>query len=971
MTVVRGFARIRVVCAWVWLCAILLAATAAAQDAGALKTRARELYKQGDYPAAVTAFERAVAAAEQAYGPDAQQTDIVVNEYAMALYKQGRLLDAATNYRRVLKNTERRNGPRDSEVGTCLNNLAAVYDEAGDFTEAEALYRRSYEIQVAAYGPASPELGTILNNLGTVYWNQGDGSRALAMYRQALAAYEKQVPRDERQIANVTHNMANATSDLGQFEEAAKLFERALAMRTKLLGPDHPSVATTLNSMAYPLKAQQKFAEAEQAYRQALASREKRLGPNHPAVATSHNNIGWLYFDQGKYAEAEALHRQALKSREATSGPDSLDVAASLHSLATALREQGQDERAEELWRKALAIRQAKLGAAHPQLAETHGQLGVLHAKREQWDAAVADFDEVRRIARKHIGSVLAEMTEAEQLSYLKITDEKALHTALSLALKRRDDPAVVARSAEWLINAKGVAQQALAQRSLAERDGRDPALAPLIEPLKEIRRELLVLERAAPAAKGDEQRLRRIAELREQETIAATKLAEATGRAGLDARWVELGEVRKNLPEGTWLIDIVRFGVRNFAPPSHAERWQPARYAAWIIPPADKGDVQLVDLGDAERIDAAIRAVREALVKSPMVLKEKGEVDAVAELDPILDALGQLVLKPVVALVDGGDRLVISPDSNLWLVPWSALPVAENTYALEKFVIGYATSSRDVLASAAKGSDGTPLIYADPDYDLGVDAYVAAIRALFQGSLPQTRSVRSRAELSSVLRLPGTAAEAQAIAPKVEGVAGAKPQLYMGQYALEAALKGSQRPRLMVVSTHGFFQADQPTPEAEDESNRAPKGGKLENPLLRCGLLLAGCNDRTLATRTDTDDGVLTGLEISGIDLRGTDLVVLSACETGLGEVRSGEGVAGLRQAFQISGARAVVSTLWSIPDRDSTLIVNEFFTGLEAGKGKADALRDAQRKRMESRRARNGAAHPFYWGAWTVTGG
>jgi len=941
-----------------------------AQDANTLKEQGRALYKSGKYFEAASKFELAVNAATRTYGANAQPTDIIVNELAMSYYQLGKLNEAARNYRRVLQNTEARSGKTNPEVATCLNNLAAVYDDAGDFAQAEALYRRSYQIQVAAYGPNSPYLATTLNNLASVIAGQGDDTRALELYRQALAAAQKANPRDDKLTAMIIHNTANSQSGLGQFDEALKLFQQALALRIATLGPDHPSVATTLNSMAYPLKLQKKYDEAEKVYRQALAQREKRLGPDHPAVATSLNNIAWLYFDQGRYADAEQLHQQALAIREKKLGPDHPDVAASLHSLATALRELNRDAEAEAAWLRSLKIRQAKLGAAHPQLAETWGQLGVLHAKQKKYDAAAEAFDQVRRLARAHSGSILPEMTETEQLTYIKQVDERALHEALSLALLRKDDVKIVELGAEWLLNAKGVAQQALAQRAINERDRKDPALATASEKLQTLRRELLMLQRTPATQNDNQERLKRIADLQAQELQATAALAAATGRPILDARWIGLAEIRRQLPVGTCLVDIAQFRVRNFNPAAHADRWQAERYVAWVIPPAGQGEVKLIDLGPAAEIESLVQQARESLLKSKDSIVMNGEAAAERELQQTLQGLAKQILVPLLPQLTNVKKLCLCPDSSLWLVPWSALPLENAQYAIERFELSYVVSARSLLATKNPGSNGVPLVYADPDYNLGVDESLKSLRAIYGGNLPRTQSVRSKIPLGAAERLPGTAVEAQLIAPKLADYAGTKPQVFLGEYALEGAIKGSVRPKVVVISTHGFFYEAPRSKNADDDSGLARQREQFENPLLLCGLLMAGCNVKALAAREDTDDGVLTGMEIGGIDLRGTELVVLSACETGLGKVRNGEGVAGLRHAFQISGARTVISTLWQIPDRDSALIVDAFFSFLAGGQTKAEALRNAQLKRITARREKNGAAHPFFWAAWTITG-
>jgi CHAT domain-containing protein len=268
-------------------------------------------------------------------------------------------------------------------------------------------------------------------------------------------------------------------------------------------------------------------------------------------------------------------------------------------------------------------------------------------------------------------------------------------------------------------------------------------------------------------------------------------------------------------------------------------------------------------------------------------------------------------------------------------------------------------------------------LVLADPDFDL--------VPRRDRGVTLQVRGLLPEEGLPRFTRLPGTAVEARAIAPLLERLSKDKAEVRTGKEALEQAFKAARRPRVVVLSTHGYFledQADVAAPRGSDFASRGlklvasdlppPRGQAvkaLENPLLRCGLALAGANQRDKAPE-GAEDGILTGLEIVGTDLRCTELVVLSACETGLGQVRNGEGVAGLRQAFQLAGAQAVVATLWQIPDKETTQLMKAFFQNLAQKKGKAEALRLAQLEMIKQWRKKHQAAHPFYWAAFTLTG-
>jgi CHAT domain-containing protein/tetratricopeptide (TPR) repeat protein len=936
------------------------------------------LYRdQSQYAKAEPLLRRSLQIREARLGKDHPDVADSLNNLALVYQAQGQYAKAEPLLQRSLAISEASFGKDHPDVATSLNNLAALYNELGQYAKAEPLFKRSLAISEARLGKDHLRVAASLNNLAMLYKAQGQYARAEPLLQRSLAISEARLGKDRLRVAGRLNNLALLYQAQGQYAKAEPLLRHCLTIFEARLGKDHPDVAGRLNNLAGLYRAQGQYARAEPLLQRSLTIYEARLGKNHPDVANCLHNLAVLYNELGQYAKAEPLFKRSLAISEARLGKDHLHVAGSLNNLAYLYQDQGQYARAEPLYRRSLAIYEARLGKDHPDVANCLNNLARLYGSQGDWGEAAQTFDKARRGVRQHLHQVLPALSPQEQLTFLHTRVQGPLHAALSLALRRRADPGLAEHAAAWLLNSKALTQQALAGPLLLARAGAQPQLTALHAQLLDVRQRLARLTLATPRPGQEERRRQLLDDLARQERRLARELGRKSSEQLADLGWVELAAVRQALPSDAVLIDIARVDVLDFRAKGREPRWQAARYAAWVIPPQGKGKVCLVDLGEADAIETAVQAVRQQLADAPQTLAGQNEAVVEQHLRRTLTVLARQVLRPLAGHVGKTKHWIVSPDAALWLVPWTALPLADGSYAIEKHRISYVVSGRDLVRSQPTAPPSPPLVLADPDFDLeptraGRGAESAEV----------SRGLLSAEALPRFKRLAGTAVEARAIAPLLKRYAEAQLMVRTGQQALEGVFKAARRPRVLVLSTHGFFLEDQDHALVPPTSIRGitiapgkrprPRGKKvqvLENPLLRCGLALAGANQRDRAPE-GAEDGILTGLEIVGCDLRGTELVVLSACDTGLGRVNVGEGVACLRQAFQLAGAQAVVATLWQIPDTETAELMKAFFTHLAAKKGKAEALRQAQLLVIKQRRARGKAAHPFFWAAFTLTG-
>ncbi|HEU4411142.1 MAG TPA: tetratricopeptide repeat protein [Polyangiaceae bacterium] len=903
-------------------------------EAQRLNEEAKRLQGEGAYARAVPLAERALALRERVLGPN--HPDVANSLHILAeLYRaQGAYTKAEPLHLRALAILEKALGPEHPLVAASLNNLAGLYWAQGAYEKAELLVERALRLREKALGPDHPSVAGSLNGLALLYKDQGAYEKAEPHYLRALRISEKALGPEHPDVAKSLNNLAELYRAQGAYEKAEPLHLRALRIKEKALGPEHPLVASSLNNLAVLYWTQGAYAKAEPLFERAVRLWEKALGPKHPSVAGSLGNLAMLYKAQGAYGKAEPLYQQALRIKERALGPDHPEVATSLHNLAELYQAQGAYEKAEPLYQRALRLFEKALGPEHPLVAESLSGLAGLYQAQGQRRLALAHITRAEAVRERRLGAELAALPEARKRLLLQTLRSEAQRTTSFHAHDAPADAEALRLGLTVALRRKGRVLDELAGERAALRRGLTPALRAELDRLLAKQAELVALrdaarpERAEAARALDEEVDRREAELSRKSAAFRTQTAPVT-----------IERVQAALPEDAALVEVVRH--QRFDPKDALRPWKEAHYAAYLL--RRRGPPRWVPLGEAEPIERAVRAARRALTERAGDGLGRPTVPA-SEARAALRALDALVLAPVRQALGEVPHLLVSPDGALHTVPFEALVDERGRYLLERSLVTYLGSGRDLLRMGEQlPARSGPLVLAAPDYGPGREPFAP---------------------------LRGAAAEAEAVRQLFP-----EARVLPGPAATREALVGARGPRFVLLSTHGFLQ--RPALSAQPAASAPPllpppppergtvlrsalpaEGGDPERALERAGLALAGANVRP--------EGLVSGRDLAGLDLGGTRLVVLSACETGLGQLQDGEGVYGLRRALAIAGAEAQVTSLWSVNDAATGALMGAYFGALRDGVGRSEALRRAQLGLLRQGRYQ----HPSYWAAFVPAG-
>ena len=902
--------------------------------------------------------------------------------YAACLSNLGLLLTIEGNPRGARLLVERALAIREAtlpsghpDVATSLITVALALQAGNAPAAASGMLDRALAIQEAAFGPGHREVATTLVLVARAALARAELPAAGRLLDRALGIFEAADPRSY-EVAACLRELGAVRHQQGDFRAARPLLERSVALHEKLLGRHHPEVAGALLTLATLLEAQNDLPTARRLIERALAINEAAFGARGAAVAPSHNNLANVILAQGDLPGARWHLERAIEINEAVLGPRHPTVAQNLSNLAFVLAKQGDPERARRLYERALGILEAALGPRHPLVAQLlnnlglllggHGDLRAAHTLHTRaleireavlgpsspaveeslinlgWlrlmtgetDAARAFLARALAIRSARLDAILGTTSEREKVAAVRARQDPAL----MLEVARRQGAGGAALALQVVLEWKGRAFEVLAAQRAALGRAPGPDAQERFSALRKAREELasLALREVELHRPAERERALEAARLRVEGFERELAVLSSRFAAERHVRRPGSAEVCARLPRSSALVELVVF-----------PRWtryyyqQSSSHLMALVLRAGSCAPRLVDIGPAGPVERAVLGWR------AMLAAQTRSVDATAEAEQALRkraaAVAALVWRPLEPVLRGVERLYVAPDGPLHAFPFGALPGRKHPYLVEERTIATLTSGRDLLRPGAEGGEGA-LVLGRPDYDVGASVASASDSALRSATGDCLDLARTRWP-----GLPDTAEEAALVAERTPGTITLSGAVASRGSFLELA----PGRRVLHLATHGYF--------VSSACHRGDKG--LRNPLLFAGLALAGAN-------TQGDQGYLTALDVSGMDLSAAELVVLSACETGLGEVQSGEGVFGLQRAFLLAGAQNLVLSLFKVPSAETVSLMSRFYAERARGADAAAALRQAQLAQLAMLRKAGRSTHPLYWAGFVAVG-
>jgi CHAT domain-containing protein/Tfp pilus assembly protein PilF len=881
-------------------------------------------FQDGTYLKGILVAEQALKIRKQYLGDRHPDVATSLHNLALLCEKEGQYEKSEDLYLQALKIQKFTLGDRHILIATSLSNLAGLYESLGQHEKSEDLYLQALEMQRSLLGNSHRDIASSLNNLAGLYDSMEYHEKSEDLYLQALEMQRSLFGNSHRDIASSLNNLAALYRNQGRFEKAESFYIQALEMRKSLLGDRHPDVATSLNNLAelYWYWRKDGYKKAETSSLQALSIYKSIYGEKHLLVALTLNNLAESYISQERYTEAENYARKSLEIRKDILGDQHPDIATNLNNLAGLYLAQGKYAEAENLYFQALNLLKSFFGDRHPKISATINNLAALYTGQGKYEKAINYLEQGMQLEEKKLVANLAIGAEEQKRDYLTKFNGTT-NSSISLHLQHvSTNSKAINLAFTNILRRKGRILGTLTNNLSQIRQNLTPPDQAQLDEFSSTQTQLATLYHKGLRNLSSNKDRARITELEQKSTQLSEALSRRSAAFQTAIKPITSETIQQQIPTDTVLIEFIQYQPFNPNAKSQ-ERWGNPRYAAYLL--THSGILKAIDLGP-------VQPINDILISHRQHLQDLGT--PIPQLKASASKLDALLMQPIRQHLGNVRNLLLSPESTLNLLPFDTLVDENNNYLIETHNITYLASGRDLQRLTTQEPNNNPsLILADPYF--GKPGTLAA-------STSTTRLTDLTKQTYSPLQ--GTRPEAISIATLFN----TQPRL--GSDATEATIKQTKSPKILHIATHGFFL---PTPETAKT-----------NPLLNSGLVLAGVQ---VGKSGGTEDGILTALEVSNLNLSGTKLVTLSACDTGLGTISNGEGIYGLRRALTIAGAESQVISLWKVAD-DATkdLMINYYSRLKKGGEGRSIALHNAQRHMLNSEKY----SHPYYWAAFIPSG-
>lgn len=820
------------------------------------------------------------------------------------------------------------------QITTLQNNLGELYRTTGDYKRAEPALLEA----VNMCPENSLAIATSLNNLALVQKALGKYAESEKSYKKAIEAYKFLNRTHHPDYTNPLNNLGELYRTMGRSEEAIKAFKEVIVIRKSLLGTDHPNYANALNNLALVEFSLLKLEDAEKHLTECKEIYKKVLGEKHRFYANALNNLASVYNAKGEFEKAEETYLECLKLAKETVGEDSDKYGLYLGGLAGTYRRMKEHDKAIELMLRSMEILKKKLGENHYDPVETEYILA--EAYREKGDFKQAEKHYLNSIKgylfliEKYFPS-LSEKEKTEFYYTVNIAFEtyNSFVIQMKTEFPKEDHDLLVSRMYDNQLIIKSLLLKETGNVKIRIAASGDIKLQKDYQELVKMREAIVQQYRLSAddlvEIGIDLPKMEKEANELEQKITAASNISvkkDETARSWKD--------VQLKLKTDECAVEIVRTSY--FANGYFNDS---VYYTALIIDKTCKAP-KFVFIKNGNELENKMHANYAESIKA----KKRDDLSYNIFWRPLKDAAGN------------AKKIYFSPDGAYQLLNLYTLRNPEtNKYLIEETEIVLLTNSQDLLQTAVANISNTAEIFSYPDYDLVAGPSEAK----------QNESL-SRYGFTNLQELPGTRIEADSIR-KILNAKNWKVNEHLQGQATEDAIKKIQGPQVLHIATHGFFLKD--VDESASNVNGMQTQIAKDNPLLRSGLMLAGSAAIARDSMVDntTEDGILTAYEAANLNLTQTDMVVLSACETGLGEVHIGQGVYGLQRAFMVAGAKSVIMSLWVVDDFATQELMSNFYREWlkdpSAG-NRQKAFRTAQQKLKEK------FPDPYYWGAFVMIG-